>query len=857
MKNLFWKTLVTGLFLLAIPLRQQAQQPSFPEKVLTIDFDVTGISLFDERVFFMYHLVNDARFNVVNSESNGVFIVSVDPAYEGLDLKAAFAEFQEQNALEFSEMDKEQASEVARAYKSALPQEIILSLMMDFYAQSRMNNRCSTAEPFCTDNGMYMFPAGVNAGSGESGPSYDCLSTTPNPAWYYMQMGNPGNMTIHMYSTPSVDIDFCCWGPFDDPVAPCPNGLTLPKVVSCSYSPSATENCQIPSSAQTGEFYILVITNFSNQTCNINFSKTGGSGTTDCSIMPPLVENDGPFCVGDDIHLSANGQSGAAYSWTGPNGFTSNQQNPVINSCSLASAGVYTCTITLGSQSNNASTSVAVYAQPTADFTASLACFGDPTQFTNTSTTYPAGEEITSYLWDFGDGESSPLQNPVHTFSTPGDYQVSLTVGTGHQSCTSEKTLTVKVAEQPVADAGTDQTIEYGQTAELNGAGGGEGFVYRWEPADKVVNPNAQNTQTVELSGQQTFTLTVTNPVGGCTDESQVTIHIEGSDLTMAAAASPSVICEGLSTQLNAHAGGGNYSNITYSWTPTTDLDNPSIANPVATPTTTTTYTCTVNDGFSQLSNQVTVTVNHHSNDTIAVINQCDSYDWQFGWNNEILTFTEGGRYTERIDTSHGCDSIVTLELQLDYSPTFSGVIGDTWVIGGSEFQYTIQQYWIETDPRSTHKTEWQLTQNNEPFKKWDMLQHGDSCMLYIYTYELEPVMLVATTSSTGDCECGTYTHSKPIICSAYGTEETLLRGHVDIYPNPNNGDMTLAFENIPGEVTLKVYDIAGMLLDTYTVFNGKHQQTHPYHVKHLSPGVYLFSFSHSAGVTTKKVILQ
>ena len=147
------------------------------------------------------------------------------------------------------------------------------------------NFTCAEAIPVCTDNGLYEFPAGVNSGIGEAGPDYNCLGTRPNPAWYYLKVDNPGDMDIYMYSTPSVDIDFCCWGPFTDPSEPCPNGLTSDKVVSCSYSASATEHCMIPATAQSGDYFIIVITNYSNRACNINFSKVGGSGTTDCSIL--------------------------------------------------------------------------------------------------------------------------------------------------------------------------------------------------------------------------------------------------------------------------------------------------------------------------------------------------------------------------------------------------------------------------------------------------------------------------------------------------------------------------------------------------------------------------------------------
>lgn len=74
-------------------------------------------------------------------------------------------------------------------------------------------------------------------------------------------------------------------------------------------------------------------------------------------------------------------------------------------------------------------------------------------------------------------------------------------------------------------------------------------------------------------------------------------------------AAYPPAICLGDAALLNAHAMGGN-GNYTYSWTPTTGLSNPNIANPVASPSETTTYTVTVSEGIAQVSRQVTLTVN-------------------------------------------------------------------------------------------------------------------------------------------------------------------------------------------------------------------------------------------------------
>jgi subtilisin-like proprotein convertase family protein/bacterioferritin-associated ferredoxin len=59
------------------------------------------------------------------------------------------------------------------------------------------------------------------------------------------------------------------------------------------------------------------------------------------------ASNNGPYCPGDNIELFSGG--GTSYTWSGPNAFASNQQNPVINNCTALNAGVYTVTVDDGS----------------------------------------------------------------------------------------------------------------------------------------------------------------------------------------------------------------------------------------------------------------------------------------------------------------------------------------------------------------------------------------------------------------------------------------------------------------------------------------------------------------------------
>lgn len=154
-------------------------------------------------------------------------------------------------------------------------------------ASESSNGTCSTATPFCTSSGS-TYPAGIDTGEGELGPNYGCLGSTPNPAWFFLKIGTAGDITITETNSANYDVDFALWGPF----ATQNNCSTLGAPVSCSYSGNATEVISVPSSS-VGQYYILLITNFSNSSTNITLAKTGGSGATDCSItqvpQPPTA----------------------------------------------------------------------------------------------------------------------------------------------------------------------------------------------------------------------------------------------------------------------------------------------------------------------------------------------------------------------------------------------------------------------------------------------------------------------------------------------------------------------------------------------------------------------------------------
>jgi len=294
---------------------------------------------------------------------------------------------------------------------------------------------CDASAPFCTGT-TYNYPAATNVPDmGEVG----CLYTTPNPAWYYLQIGTDGDLSIYIES--GYDVDYICWGPFETITSACASDLMSNAGISCSYSAAATETATIPN-AQAGEIYVLLITNYSNQVTNIEFSQTAGAGATDCSIVAPPITNNGPLCVGQTLQLTvSNPVTGATYAWSGPGGFSSTDMNPTHTNMQLTDAGVYSLVITVGGESSApVTTTVVVNANPTITATASPATICNGTSSSLTGSSNITG---TTFLWNPGGLTGSPVSvNPTTTTT----YTVT---GTSPSGCTGTATVTVTVNQPP------------------------------------------------------------------------------------------------------------------------------------------------------------------------------------------------------------------------------------------------------------------------------------------------------------------------------------------------------------------------------------------------------------------------
>src|SRR5207237_421702 len=91
---------------------------------------------------------------------------------------------------------------------------------------------------------------------------------------------------------------------------------------------------------------------------------TSAAGTTAAIVnaLPatPTAGNDGPICAGATLSLTTPAVTGATYSWTGPNSFSSGLQNPAIANATAAASGTYNVTVTVSGCTSAAGTTAAI-----------------------------------------------------------------------------------------------------------------------------------------------------------------------------------------------------------------------------------------------------------------------------------------------------------------------------------------------------------------------------------------------------------------------------------------------------------------------------------------------------------------
>ena len=386
---------------------------------------------------------------------------------------------------------------------------------------------------------------------------------------------------------------------------------------STDQNPSITN----VSTANAGD-YDVVITDANG--CN------SVTGTTTVVVSDPVIDNisnDGPVCEGANINLSVSASGGIApytYSWSGPDGFSSTDQNPSITNVAVTNAGNYDVTIT---DSNGCtvtgSTTVVINENPTIDNISSNSPVCEDGTL-NLSVTAIGGTGPYTYSWSGPDGFTSTDQNPTITNVTTlnsGTYDVVITDANGCGSTTGS--VSVVINENPVIDnISNNGPVCAGSTLNLSvTVSGGTGpYTYSWSGPDGFSstdqNPSITNVSTAN-AGDYDVVITDANGCNSVTGTTTVVVN-ELPTVNLPNAAT----CDGEDVTLTATPSGGSGNYVNYTWYDGSDTVIPGSTTNQLTLTGTdvalanddATYSVTVEDdnGCVSAANDMTLTVNEN-----------------------------------------------------------------------------------------------------------------------------------------------------------------------------------------------------------------------------------------------------
>jgi gliding motility-associated-like protein len=285
-------------------------------------------------------------------------------------------------------------------------------------------------------------------------------------------------------------------------------------------------------------------------------------------VVNMVVTNTGPYCEGSTIQLSSN-PGGTAYSWTGPNGFSSNQQNPTIPNATPAMSGTYTVTATINGCNHTGTTNVVVNAATNPTF----AQVGP----------YCSGASITALPTTSQNGISGTWSPAINNTATT-TYTFTPSAGL----CANSTTMTIVINPNITPTFAAVGTYCSGAFIPALPTTSQNGITGTWSPA---------------INNAATTTYTFTPTAGLCATVTTLTITISPNITPTFAAVGP--YCSGavIPTLPTTSQNG-----ITGTWAPA--INNAA----------TTTYTFTPTAGLCATTSTLTITINPNITPTFAAV---------------------------------------------------------------------------------------------------------------------------------------------------------------------------------------------------------------------------------------------
>ncbi|MFO7923214.1 MAG: PKD-like domain-containing protein, partial [Bacteroidales bacterium] len=275
----------------------------------------------------------------------------------------------------------------------------------------------------------------------------------------------------------------------------------------------------------TIQYYTVTLTAFSENGCEHSTSQTI---TVYPGVDSQFTASEESACSPAAIEFGAvpgaleyywnfdDGEEGAAGAFV-LHQFTNVTDEDRVFNVKLRTTSFYGCT-------DESEKEILIYATPRAEFSADPPLQRFPESTVNFTNIGSSGAAF-SYLWEFGDDNTSTQENPSHTYQQHGEYEVTLTVS--NENCETSVTRTITVQPPfPVADFNevapdcSPHTVSFVNNSEY-------GIAYRWEFGDGAMSTEAEPTHTYHAPGEYRIKLTVYGD-GNLQDEktSFVTVYV-------------------------------------------------------------------------------------------------------------------------------------------------------------------------------------------------------------------------------------------------------------------------------------------------------------------------------------------
>ncbi len=294
----------------------------------------------------------------------------------------------------------------------------------------------------------------------------------------------------------------------------------------------------------------------------------GPCGMTGCTeitltISPvpgtPNVSSNDPVCIDGTIQLNTDPVVGATYSWTGPNGFTSTDQNPQISNATLAMDGTYSLVVTVsGCSSASAGTNVSVEATPVATFE-----YEDSPYCTlagNATVTFVGAGEGGVFSSTAGLVINSSTGQIDLGASTPNSYTVTNTIAAG--TCPQVQS-TASITITDIDDASFSYNMSSycaGGLNEVPTVTGVSGGTFSATPVGLSIDPS---TGSIDLSSSTSGDYEITyTTVGSCSNSATFDVSILEVPDAPVLTDNSATVCEGeeVTITVNNPIGGVTYS---------------------------------------------------------------------------------------------------------------------------------------------------------------------------------------------------------------------------------------------------------------------------------------------------------